>query len=106
MSTKDRSHCFLSIETGKQQGQEYTLPQTVVKIGRAASSDLLLSDPTVSLQHACIVPVGEGAYGIEDIRSVNGVALNEHMLAVGVIEPLQDGDRIQLGEVVLIFHQQ
>jgi pSer/pThr/pTyr-binding forkhead associated (FHA) protein len=106
MNAKDASLSFLSVERGRQQGQAYELHQEVVQIGRIRGNDIMLTDPTVSQFHARIVRLEEGTYRIQDMRSANGVALNERMLGVGYIQPLQDGDRIQLGEVVLLFHWQ
>lgn len=106
MNAKETSLSFLSVEWGKQQGQIYELRQEVVRIGRTRDNDFMLNDPTVSQFHARIVRLQDGTYGIQDMRSANGVALNELMLGMGYIQPLQDGDRIQLGEVVLLFHRQ
>lgn len=106
MNAKETSLGFLSVERGKQQGQIYELRQEVVQIGRIRGNDFMLNDPTVSQFHARIVRLEDGTYGIQDMRSVNGVALNERMLGPGCIQPLHDGDRIQLGEVVLLFHRQ
>jgi pSer/pThr/pTyr-binding forkhead associated (FHA) protein len=104
MDTEERNGCFRSVVRGKQQGQVYELHQEGVKIGRTSGNDILLADPTVSQRHAQIMCLGDGTYGVEDARSANGVFLNERPLALGTIEPLRDGDRIQLGEVVLLFH--
>ncbi len=106
MNTKDMNRCFLSVERGKQQGQIYELHQEVVRIGRSSKNDFSLDDPTVSLLHARIVCLRESTYGIQDMRSANGSFLNRHILGMGNIQLLQDGDRIELGEVVLIFHKQ
>jgi len=106
MHTKGTSSCFLSVERGKQQGQVYELHQEVVKIGRACGNDFRLDDPTVSQLHARIVRLEDGTYGVQDMRSANGVAVNSHALGMGSIQPLYDGDRIHLGEVTLLFHKQ
>jgi hypothetical protein len=95
---------WLSIETGKQQGQVYELHQEVVMIGRIKSSDLFLGDPSVGRVHAEIVRLEEGSYGVRDTGSANGVVLNEQKLKRSDIHPLQNGDQIRLGEVVLGFH--
>jgi HEAT repeat protein len=96
---------WLSIETGKSLGQIYELHQEVVRIGRIPSSDLFLGDPTVGRVHAEIVRLEEGAYGVRDTGSANGVVLNGQRLQGSAIRPLQNGDQICLGEVVLVFHQ-
>jgi pSer/pThr/pTyr-binding forkhead associated (FHA) protein len=103
MSMNEASRSFLSVERGKQQGQIYELHRAVVTIGRVPSNDVVLPDPTMGRLHARIHPLGEGAYGIEDTGSPNGVVLNGHRLKRGDIQVLQDGDRIYLGEAVLVF---
>lgn len=96
----------LSIEAGVQQGQVYELHQAVVRIGRVPGNDLLLGDPSVGRLHARLIRLEDGSYGIEDTGSANGVVLNGQRLNRGEIQPLQDGDRIQLGEAVLVFFKQ
>ena len=106
MYAQETSLSVLSVERGRQQGQVFELHQEVVQIGRIRGNDFTLTDPTVSQFHARIIRLEEGTYGIQALRSTNGVALNGQTLGAGYIQPLQHGDRIQLGEVVLLFHQQ
>lgn len=54
----------------------------------------------VSRRHARILRKG-GIYLIEDLNSTNGTWVNRHRLASGAIESLQDGDIIQLGQLVM-----
>ncbi len=54
----------------------------------------------VSRQHARILRKG-GIYLIEDLNSTNGTWVNRHRLASGATESLQDGDIIQLGQLVM-----
>ena len=42
-------------------------------------------------------------YFIEDLNSVNYTFVNKHKIAVGNPFPLQDGDEIRLGRVLLRF---
>jgi hypothetical protein len=95
--------CLLFVEAGEQRGQVYELHQAVVRIGRAPENDLLLGDPSVGRLHAQFIRLEDGTYGIEDTGSANGIVLNGQRLNRGEIQPLQDGDRIQLGAAVLVF---
>jgi diguanylate cyclase (GGDEF)-like protein len=71
-----------------------------VEIGREVDG-LRLRDARASRRHARVVPAGEG-YVLQDLGSTNGVLLNG--LRIGpVAAPLQDGDRIVLGQTVLKF---
>lgn len=54
----------------------------------------------VSRRHARILRKG-GIYLIEDLNSTNGTWVNRHRLASGATESLQDGDIIQLGQLVM-----
>ena len=103
MSSADVSRCWLSVEAGKQQGQVYELHQEVVRIGRVPGNDIVLGDVTVGRLHAQIVRLEDGTYEIQDTGSANGIVLNERRLNPYEFQPLQDGDRIQLGEAVLVF---
>ena len=56
----------------------------------------------VSRRHAQIVRRG-GEYAIEDLNSVNYTFVNRQKVLPGMAQPLQDGDEIRLGRVVLQF---
>lgn len=56
----------------------------------------------VSRRHAQITRNGP-KYFIEDLNSVNYTFVNRQKIAVGVAHPLQDGDEVRLGRVLLRF---
>lgn len=56
----------------------------------------------VSRRHAQISRSG-GAYFIEDLNSVNYTFVNRKKIAVGIDHPLQNGDEIRLGRVLMRF---
>jgi predicted amidophosphoribosyltransferase len=56
----------------------------------------------VSRRHAQIARNG-GQFSIEDLNSVNYTFVNRQKVAPGAPHPLQDGDEIRLGRVVLQF---
>ena len=56
----------------------------------------------VSRRHAQILRRG-GQFSIEDLNSVNYTFVNRQKVAPGTPHPLQDGDEIRLGRVVLQF---
>jgi pSer/pThr/pTyr-binding forkhead associated (FHA) protein len=55
----------------------------------------------VSRRHARIV-IDKGGAVLEDLGSKNGTKLRDQL--VKVITTIRDGDQIQLGPVVVIFH--
>lgn len=71
-------------------------------IGRAPHNDLVLSDSTVSREHA-ILAGAEGRWTIEDCGSFNGTALNGNRLPPGRPLTVRHGDRIEIGSQVLLF---
>ena len=67
-------------------------------IGRAPSADIVLSDPSVSGQHAEIELL-EGGLRLRDMGSKNGTLLNGSALNIDEQRWLQPMDRIQVGRI-------
>jgi pSer/pThr/pTyr-binding forkhead associated (FHA) protein len=83
--------------------QEYPLDKSEVVVGRAPSSDILLSkDKLTSRRHATI-RYENGQYLLRDERSANGTFVNGQQIEEGVPRILQDGDHVGIGEHELIF---
>jgi HEAT repeat protein len=93
----------LSIEVGEQQGRIYELRGSVVSIGRYRNNDIILVDRLVARRHARLIRLEDGTYGIEDLHWPTGIMVNGRGLNASEIRPLQDGDRIQIGQTVLVF---
>ena len=72
----------------------------VTTIGRRAESDLVISDPLVSGDHAEVRVIG-GEYVLADAGSRNGTFLNNEQVLAPT--PLSDGDRIRVGDTQLVF---
>ncbi len=90
----------LIVEKGHDAGIVYPLGSAAMTIGRSASCDIQIVDKRVSRHHAVIQPQRLG-YVIEDLGSKNGTLVNNKPL-VGRIQ-LHSGDRIQIGDAVLVF---
>jgi pSer/pThr/pTyr-binding forkhead associated (FHA) protein len=71
-----------------------------VVIGRGASSDVRLPDPSVSHRHASVQASGSG-YVLVDERSTNGTFVGEVKLAARTSRMLRSGDRVRVGRVWL-----
>jgi len=71
-----------------------------VRLGRAATSDVVVPRRMASRDHAQI-EIDDGAYTLIDRGSYNGTFINERPISRA---PLQHGDRIRIGSYVIRFH--
>jgi pSer/pThr/pTyr-binding forkhead associated (FHA) protein len=96
------AHLILRAATGEVL-QEYSLVKTQTSIGRAPTSDILLSkDKLTSRRHATI-RYENGNYVLVDERSAVGTFVNGQQLEEMTPRTLQDGDHIGIGEHELVF---
>lgn len=70
-----------------------------ILIGRSVDCDVTISDAAASRHHVEIRKEGDSFYW-KDLGSTNGTILNGAQMFEGV---LQDGDRFQIGETLLVF---
>ena len=81
--------------------------KTEVVLGREPGNSprhIALQSSTVSRQHARLA-YANGSWVVANLSQTNPVVVNDERLANGDGErPLADGDRLELGEVVLRFH--
>lgn len=83
--------------------QEHALDKLETVIGRAPTSDILLSkDKLTSRRHATI-RYENGHYMLHDERSANGTFVNGQQLEELTPQILTDGDHVGIGEHELIF---
>lgn len=81
------------------EGRQFNILD-VGTIGRAPGSDILLTEPSVSRNHARIFREG-GHYWLKDLESANGTTLNDKKVK---LQMLGDGDKISFGQAKGIFH--
>lgn len=81
---------------------EFDDDRAQILLGRRGGVDVLLPDGRVSLVHARIER-RKGSYFLVDDGSTNGTRLNGAPLAVGVRNPLHEGDRITIGHYALLI---
>ena len=74
-----------------------------LRIGRAADNDLVLSNPTVSAQHACMNKMPGAGWSITDLHSTNGTQANGRFATSTKPEVLSSGTIIVLGNVRMIY---
>jgi len=84
-------------------GREFLLDRPALTIGRRADQDIVIDDPSVSRTHARIHAT-EGEAAVEDVGSTNGTALNGRPIGRSRV-PVHDGDRIQVGNVLLQYRR-
>jgi TonB family protein len=87
---------------GNQLVREDALNESVIKIGKLASSHLRLDDETVSRMHAVIEVVGPGQVQLIDLGSTRGTKVNGARINKAILTP---GDQIHFGDsrVVVAF---
>lgn len=73
----------------------------LTRIGRAANSDLLIEDSSVSRRHAVIQRQDDGDHVLSDLGSANGTTLNDELIHLPVV--LRDGDRIGIATYEVVF---
>src|SRR5437868_4493718 len=90
----------LVVLSGSLKGEKFILSDADFSIGREIPNSLYLSRKLVSRQHAVIRSIGFEQFIIIDLDSRNGTLVN----AVPVKERnLEHGDRIQIGDSLLLF---
>lgn len=88
---------------GELDGRAFALTTDRVAIGRSTACDIQLAHAFVSPFHAQLVRL-ESGYAIEDLGSANGVYVNGQRVPHGIRRPLVDGDRIHIGQSILLYH--
>jgi FHA domain-containing protein len=94
---------MVRIEEGKEPGRVYEVRKESLSIGRSRESDIFLEDLAVSRLHASIISLGNNNYALRDEGSANGTKVNGQPVNKYQPYPLQEGDKIQLGQTVLVF---
>jgi pSer/pThr/pTyr-binding forkhead associated (FHA) protein len=79
--------------TGPLAGSTFQISKPLITFGREPGNDIVISDPTVSRQHARLVN-NAGQWSIEKLAVQNVVTVNQHTIQQAVIA---DRDTIGLG---------
>lgn len=89
---------WLVVVTGVGEGKDYRLCHGKNAIGRHPRSDVLISDPSISADHA-VIWLEKDTCTIADLNSRNGVLVNGGR----IFQPaeLAEGDWLTLGEITL-----
>jgi hypothetical protein len=97
---EERGHPLAYLEFLDGKSTRYPMLEPALRIGRNAGNDLRLANTSVSGHHAEINQRRDGTFIITDLKSVNGIAVNDAKVASA---ELHDGDEIDLGEVRFRF---
>jgi len=81
--------------------QVFALRGTRVVLGRAPGCDVVISDASVSSEHARLSREA-GGWRVANLLSTNGTFVNNNKISNGT---LNDGDRLRLGRVEFIMHE-
>ena len=97
-----RTSLGVEVVSGPSQGTTYELAKDRVLIGRSPDCDIALRVPEMSRYHAQFIRTDDG-YSLEDLGTSNGSYINGQRVVDRV--PLQDGDRIHAGAVILVYRR-
>jgi signal transduction histidine kinase len=93
----------LFVIQGADQGKRFELKASKpVALGRDNSNAIRLHDTEVSRRHAEVRPGDAQSFRIVDLGSANGTYVNGQPIDQS---PLRSGDRVQLGQTVLLFNE-
>ena len=84
-------------------GESYSLRAGETIIGRSSDADLQLKHPEISRQHCRLHWDGGTICTVEDLASRWGTKLNGAALSREVRSPLQPGDQLNIGPVLVYF---
>src|SRR5581483_3994194 len=103
MDVVNRSQDLSSISfiSGSMAGRTFPISKSVITIGREPKNDIVLSDQTVSREHARLVN-NNGQWSIEKLAPTNTITVNKREVQSS---PINDRDEISLGGVItFLFH--
>jgi len=98
----------LSLEFTAESGQRirFALDKPTLTIGRAPDNNIVLAAPILNAdtasQHHARLRRDQDDFIVRDLSSRNGLVVNGRQTIENL---LQDGDRLQFGEVEATFHQ-
>lgn len=88
----------LTVVDGELKGTAVPLSGSVITIGRAPDSTIVLSDDYVSTRHARIYPSGSD-WVVEDLGSTNGTWINKTRVTVPTI--VEPGADLRIGRTTM-----
>ena len=105
---REPSFAWLVVTKGRRLGDILRLNKGDSALGREADNDIIVDDDFASRRHAKVRLEPDGADGgkpvfmLYDLATPNGTLLNGDPVYKA---RLADGDRVQIGETVMVFKQ-
>ncbi|HEX8522263.1 MAG TPA: rhomboid family intramembrane serine protease [Tepidisphaeraceae bacterium] len=94
---------LLITEGPERVGEQILLGgEDAITLGKSDDATIRLGGMLVSRRHCRLIPTIDGGWCLEDTKSTNGVAINHEPISC---ENLHDGDRIRIGEYVLMYQR-
>lgn len=97
---KDGKPFLLELIQGPGAPHRYTLSFDKLVVGRSEEADIQIGSLEISRRHMLLNKAGN-EYVCLDLNSRNGLYLNGVKIHSAT---LKDGDRLQLGDVVFVYH--
>lgn len=92
----------LVVIEGPGQGSHFPLVEPMASVGRDDTCTFQILDSFVSRKHLQVkLDAASGKHVAGDYRSGNGVFVNDKAILLDT--PLSDGDRIRIGQSVLVY---
>jgi two-component system, cell cycle response regulator len=98
-ASKIASPTVLTILSGLNAGQVFTIERAETTVGRGKDAHVRIDDVGISRIHARILLSADGRHVLEDLRSTNGVFVNGQPIERVF---LAHGDRIQMGPTLVL----
>jgi hypothetical protein len=92
----------VTVRTASGEIREYELIKPTTSVGRQPGNDIVLNTAAVSRYHAQF-DTAEGQVYLVDLGTVNGTFVNDEQVEPGGSVPLENGDRVVMGDVLLVF---
>ena len=90
---------FLEVQSGPRAGVRLPLGRTSTRLGRSPRNEVVLTERSVSAQHA-VIERGQDGFVVRDAGSSNGTFVNDQRVQA---RRLWEGDRLRLANVALLF---
>jgi len=94
---------YLVLQQEDSQDKIFKITKAVITLGRKHTNDVFLMDESVSRDHAEIIALEDGGYEIHDVGAKHPITVNGKIISR---HRLRDGDRIRLGDSILIFNSE